>query len=46
MEKKDVAGFIPCTEKSKQPLKTTIFNHFVRNSKVKTIHLEDMVKIL
>ena len=29
----------------KRRLKTTIFNHFVRNSKVKSIHLEDMIKI-
>ena len=26
-------------------LKTTILNHFVRNSKIKSIHLQDMVKI-
>ena len=32
-------------EESKRQLKTTVFNHFVRNSKVKSIHLEDMVKI-
>ena len=32
-------------EESKRQLKTTIFNHFVRNSKVKSIHLEDMVKV-
>ena len=29
----------------KRRLKTTIVNHFVRNSKIKSIHLEDMVKI-
>ena len=29
----------------KRTLKTTILNHFVRNSKIKSIHLEDMVKI-
>ena len=32
-------------EESKRQLKTTVFNHFVRNSKVKSIHLEDMIKI-
>ena len=32
-------------EESKRQLKTTICNHFVRNSKVKSIHLEDMVKV-
>ena len=32
-------------EERKRQLKTTIFNHFVRNSKVKSIYLEDMVKI-
>ena len=32
-------------EEHKRQLKTTIFNHFVRNSKVKSIYLEDMVKI-
>ena len=32
-------------EESKPQLKTTIFNHFVRNSKVKSIQLEDMVKV-
>ena len=32
-------------EESKRQLKTTICNHFVRNSKVKNIHLEDMVKV-
>ena len=31
-------------EERKRQLKTTIFNHFVRNSKVKSIYLEDMVK--
>ena len=29
----------------KRQLKTTILNHFVRNSKIKSIYLEDMVKI-
>ena len=32
-------------KKQKRRLKTTIFNHFVRNSKVKSIHLENMSKI-
>ena len=32
-------------QERKRCLKTTIFNHFVRNSKVKSIHLEDMEKI-
>ena len=32
-------------KESKGQLKTTIFNHFVRNSKVKSIHLENMIKI-
>ena len=29
----------------KRRLEITILNHFVRNSKIKSIHLEDMVKI-
>ncbi|CAH3179007.1 unnamed protein product [Porites lobata] len=33
------------TTSTLQKLKTTIFNHFVRNSKVKSIYLEHMVKI-
>ena len=32
-------------QESKRQLKTTIFNHFVRNSKVKSIYLENMIKI-
>ena len=32
-------------EERKRQLKTILKNHFVRNSKVKSIHLEDMVKI-
>ena len=32
-------------EESKRQLKTTIFNHFFRNSKVKSIHLQGMVKV-
>ena len=32
-------------EERKRQLQTTIFIHFVRNSKVKSIHLEDMIKI-
>ena len=32
-------------EEHKRQLKTTIFNYFVRNRKVKSIYLEDMVKI-
>ena len=32
-------------QEKKRQLKTNIFNHFVRNSKIKSIHLEDMIKI-
>ena len=32
-------------EERKRQLQTTIFNHFLRNTKVKSIHLEDMIKI-
>ena len=28
----------------KRRLQTTVFNHFIRNGKVKSIHLEDMIK--
>ena len=32
-------------QEPKRCLKTTTYNHFVRNSNIKSIHLEDMVKI-
>ena len=32
-------------QEQKRQLQATIFNHFVRNGKVKSIHLEDMLKI-
>lgn len=32
-------------QEKKRQLQATIFNHFVRNGKVKSIHLEDMIKI-
>lgn len=32
-------------QEQKRRLQTTVFNHFVRNGKVKSIHLEDMIKI-
>ena len=32
-------------QEQKRQLKTNVFNHFVRNGKVKSIHLEDLIKI-
>ena len=32
-------------QERKRCLNTTLYNHFVRNSKIKSIHLEDMIKI-
>ena len=32
-------------QEKKRQLKTNVFNHFIRNGKLKSIHLEDLIKI-